>query len=410
MIPKTKEQKRVATLIGLSHPLGKRAVRRIEEGRISKQNKKTAWFSQWEAVEEYQVFRYFEVRRDRRSRKVKEVNEMFRNYLNTETKKITTVSKTYNGMASMNAMRPVFNRNSELEIRIPGKKYLGNGYYSQEGYSDYCSDDTYVKEIHPGFRRSKVNKKLTERFGTNRFLDKVYNSKNKVKIETAMTWKDEELVEELIRPRGTNEQTEERWRCILIARRHGADLRKIGYRDFFDYLDQLKRLGKDIRNPKYICPENFTAEHNRLTETIARMERERKEKLLKKLEEEERLWREKAEETYKQMKKKYLKILIKEAGLTIRPLQSVKEFREEGEAMHHCVYANNYYKREYSLILTARASNGKRIETVEYDLVRDRVIQSRGKCNTMTKSHNEIVRLISERMPKILRQLDKKAV
>lgn len=44
---------------------------------------------------------------------------------------------------------------------------------------------------------------------------------------------------------------------------------------------------------------------------------------------------------------------IKGDGIVIRPLESVTQFYKEGKAMHHCVYANRYYRRSECLIMTA---------------------------------------------------------
>ena len=45
-------------------------------------------------------------------------------------------------------------------------------------------------------------------------------------------------------------------------------------------------------------------------------------------------------------------------------LDSVEAIRQEGEAMHHCVFTNEYYLKADSLILSATI-DGKRIETIE---------------------------------------------
>jgi hypothetical protein len=46
---------------------------------------------------------------------------------------------------------------------------------------------------------------------------------------------------------------------------------------------------------------------------------------------------------------------------------SVTEFFEKDMAMHHCVFSNQYYLKEDSLILSA-SIEGKRIETIELSL------------------------------------------
>ena len=69
----------------------------------------------------------------------------------------------------------------------------------------------------------------------------------------------------------------------------------------------------------------------------------------------------------------------------------------EVNEMHHCVFANEYYKRLDSLLLTAKV-NGERAETIEVDLKRYKLVQSRGICNNNSEYHNEIISLINENM------------
>ncbi len=61
------------------------------------------------------------------------------------------------------------------------------------------------------------------------------------------------------------------------------------------------------------------------------------------------------------------------------------------------MWANRYYLKENSLILTATIG-GKRIETVEVDLKRLCVVQSRGVCNSNTEYHDRIVNLVNSNM------------
>lgn len=53
--------------------------------------------------------------------------------------------------------------------------------------------------------------------------------------------------------------------------------------------------------------------------------------------------------------------------IRIKVLDSVEAIRQEGEAMHHCVFTNEYYLKADSLILSATI-DGKRIETIEVSL------------------------------------------
>ena len=76
-------------------------------------------------------------------------------------------------------------------------------------------------------------------------------------------------------------------------------------------------------------------------------------------------------------------------------LESVAEFAEEGTAMHHCVWSNEYYLKKDSLILSATI-DGKRIETVEVSLKTFEVVQCRGLCNENTEYHDRIIALVNK--------------
>jgi len=87
-------------------------------------------------------------------------------------------------------------------------------------------------------------------------------------------------------------------------------------------------------------------------------------------------------------------------------LRDVQEFYEEGKKMHHCVYANEYFNvKEHpdSLILSARDKDGKRLETVEVNTKKWKVIQSRGLQNHKTAYHGEIIALMGKYMPMMIK-------
>lgn len=87
------------------------------------------------------------------------------------------------------------------------------------------------------------------------------------------------------------------WASYLIAKRHHYQINNIGM--WCDYLMMLKNLGKDIRNPKNICPQDFIEAHdqaNRLVDAKrekVRAERERQYKIEMCEREQQRLLKEK---------------------------------------------------------------------------------------------------------------------
>ena len=163
---------------------------------------------------------------------------------------------------------------------------------------------------------------------------------------------------------------------------------------WLDMLDALSDLGKDLRSPFYICPSDLRSAHDRAVEQKERADRK------KRMEEDMETARE-WEERYRAEKGRFFSLSMSDGRIFIRPLLSVSEFAEEGDRMHHCVFANGYYMREDSLILTARDKEGNRLETVEIDLKGFSVVQSRGACNSMTKWHDEIIGLVTGNMHRI---------
>ena len=194
---------------------------------------------------------------------------------------------------------------------------------------------------------------------------------------------------------GKRRAFDEYWQSYKIAVRNGYEIADISL--WNDYVDTLKRLGKDIHNPKYLCPTDLKAEHDRRQEELNR-QREREEiaqKQQKAMEDEKR---------FKELKSKFFGIHFTDGTIQVHVLESVREHLEEGATMHHCVFSNEYYLKEDSLILSATIE-GKRIETIEVSLKSFEVVQSRGVCNKNTEYHEQIVnlvnanrRLISQRM------------
>lgn len=152
---------------------------------------------------------------------------------------------------------------------------------------------------------------------------------------------------------------------------------------WYDYLQLLDELGLDTHNAHYVCPKDLNAAHDQLVA--------KKNKIISELQ----------EKAYKKHFSKFLGIKFGNKHIVCSVLQSVKEFEEEGKAMHHCVYSNGYYdpsRHKNSLILSAKDRYGNRIETVEVNFKSLRVVQCRGKHNKPTKKHKQIIDLVNNNM------------
>ena len=182
---------------------------------------------------------------------------------------------------------------------------------------------------------------------------------------------------------------------VNICNRNGYIIKDGSMYD--DYLRLLDYFQLDTHNAHYVCPKNLKAAHDELVSRKQRIEaRERAEEDRKRRI--ERMIRIKADiALFIKRIEPFLDLEIKEDDIVIRPLQSVSQFYQEGKAMHHCVYANEYYKKKDCLILSAKVAD-KRKETIEVNLKTFKVVQSRAVCNNNSEYHDKIIELMNKNM------------
>lgn len=171
---------------------------------------------------------------------------------------------------------------------------------------------------------------------------------------------------------------------------------------YIDYINQLIRLGKDIRNAHYVCPANLQEAHFKTNRKIQQIiERERYEK--------ERSEMEKWNVQYLERVEPYLNLDIHNKSLRLYVLPDVQAFYEEGKAMHHCVYTCGYYKHPNTLIFSCRDIEDNRVATIELDLTNHRIVQVRAACNQTPKHYKQIIKLLNKNMMQIIQIHDKAA-
>lgn len=168
-----------------------------------------------------------------------------------------------------------------------------------------------------------------------------------------------------------------------------------------DTMKYLKRFGLDTHNPKYICPKDLRALHNQLLERQRRID----ERIRQERREQRRQERMLNDKKYAEMIQhwqehmgKILSLNLTGTNISIKPLQSINEFKQEGDAMHHCVYDNEYYnydKFPSSLILSAKDGEGHRLATIEYDTKHMSIVQCRAVLNKVPERDKEIRTLIN---------------
>lgn len=182
---------------------------------------------------------------------------------------------------------------------------------------------------------------------------------------------------------------------------------------WLDTLYMLTNEKKDIHNPKFVCPDDLVALHQQLYDRKHRRDvaiRARREAAYAARREQARAaWdkqyadmlkkREESVKDYPEHFGKLLSLTLTAPNLSIRPLQNVEEFKQEGEHMHHCVYKMyywDYHAHPTSLILSAKDSEGKRLATIEYNMEANRIVQCRAACNAVPERYDEICKLITD--------------
>lgn len=177
---------------------------------------------------------------------------------------------------------------------------------------------------------------------------------------------------------------------IKIAHRHHYDFAK----DITLWLDLMRYIDKcnaDIRQPKFICPDDLRAMHDRFYKYYN--------KNYKKIAEQERIKKLLEDsEFYRDTHKMYFGIVFgsTEHNLQFSVIQSAEEMIEEGKSMHHCV--GGYVKKDNSLIISCKYPDGTRLATIEVDLSTFKIVQTRGLQNCVPEHFDEINNTIEMNM------------
>ena len=157
-----------------------------------------------------------------------------------------------------------------------------------------------------------------------------------------------------------------------------------------DYLDLLEYYWKDLKSAKYVCPTDLRKAHDKL------MSRKQKE-IMKKTFEENKKQIGKNQKLFFRAKQHFFGLIFSEKNISISVIETVKEFLEEGCYHNHCVFTNEYYKKQNSLILSAKV-DGIPTETIQLSLESFEVLQSRGKGNKASKYNKQILSLINRNL------------
>ncbi len=271
------------------------------------------------------------------------------------------------------------NWNGDMEIR----QHVVGGYYSRR------ENDVYPLKFHPSSKFKAEYKK----YGINKTLEGL------TFLEASKIIPKEPMAETLLKARQYSllacfgdydhqHGVHTYWASIKICLRNKYKIKDV--KIWFDYLDLLRHFGKDLRNAHYVCPKNLNKEHDKLVKRKRRaQDKLDAEKKRKKMLEDTKI--------FNALKSVFFGIAFSDGKLKVRVLESVEEVMKEGDKLHHCVFANEYYKRKDSLILSATV-NGEKTETVEVSLKTFEVVQSRGLQNKNTAYHDRIISLVNQNM------------
>lgn len=331
--------------------------------------------------EGWQVIRtFFAKNRCRRGkRSCIELNEVHQWWINSKGEYVLVSSA-----GCSNLYNDAWCLGSDLEVRSMNDLGVCRGYYASDHRLKFGK--ILSCRLTPEVKRNGVTRQM---------LDKVENPlaviSNVLKnhdYEALLKSKQVELANHITERMDLNTSIPP-YSAVRLCDRHGYIITDVGL--WLDHVRLLRELGKDMHSPHYVCPKDLIAQHAVLVkEKRAIDERKRQE--------EQRREAYKQDEIYRKSHARFLGIRFGNDNLSFHVLQSASEVYEEGKAMHHCVYSCGYYKKENTLLLSCRDALGKRIETVEINTKRYSIEQSRGVNNSQTQHHEEILALVNANM------------
>jgi hypothetical protein len=190
----------------------------------------------------------------------------------------------------------------------------------------------------------------------------------------------------------------ENWQAVKTCLKYGYKIEDL--KIWEDYIALLRWFKKDLGCRAFVCPENLHEVHDKLV--VKKRELQRKKYLLKMRSEIL-----KAQEVYAEEKKCFFGLHFKDENLTIKVLENVQDFMEEGDNLQHCVFTNEYYKKKDSLIFSAKVDNIA-VETIEVSISRLEVVQCRGMKNKYTEHHKQILNLLAKNFTQIKERMKKR--
>lgn len=277
-----------------------------------------------------------------------------------------------------------FSYGSDMELRQNYRNYAGNSI-------DYLFEISWGE--HP---QSKGKRIACDRIDPNELARVI---KNNPVAENLYKERDPLFVHLLY---GT--RCKEVCRAITIAKRHGFVFTRQNTTLWFDMVRAMLVCKADVHNPVFVAPKDLQATHDLFIRRRMRIYDEAVRNAaieLKMSATDRKLMQEKrTNDSYIKRRKRFYDMVLTDGLIECRVLPDVPAFREEAKEMQHCVYTCEYYKKPYSLIMSATIK-GKRVETVEVDLTSFKIKQCFGKHDQFTMHHQRILDLVNAQMDTI---------
>ena len=354
---------------------------KVEQTR-KRTDKQRTYFAYAEICGDFQVVRYYELIADYKVGRNRNVHcyEILQHWILPNGKReVVAKNHTVNWYYD--------SWNGTMEIR--NKNTKKHNYYSEDKYDIYTENFHPDSQFKPMYLKYGINKDLA---GLS-FIKALKIVPEEPKAETLLKAKQHRLLSLFTGSKRWH--ISYFWDSIKICMRNKYNPTDAGI--WIDYLELLEYFGCDLRNAKYVCPKNLKAEHDRLVDK-KRKKQEREAKIRHR---EEAIKRENA---YREFIQRFLDLEFVDKEIQINPLKTIEEFEIEGKELKHCVFTNNYFKKEDSLILSAKL-NGMRIETIQFNLKTLKVEQCRGLRNNNTEYHDRILRLVNRNKKQIKERL-----
>ena len=355
-----------------------------EEYVLSSQDRRArrhdVFFSLFDTKGDWQIERVFRTTnyiRDRGRRvETNNVVECFQWFLNVKTLEVRYMKLPFKFMRWGD-----FDENKQL-------------HYSKTNQRNYYYSDPYVEGEY------KI---------TGSHINKVFRQRGLTAYRSSVLFNNREVMFSLLQEGTSSAEVilkSVNWKCagyyftanhmtaLKVMNRHKIVICRNDVNDFRDAITLMAECGKDIHSP--VLLKDWRHQHDLCLKI--------KERRKKELEIQNAM---RQEEKFKKHHEKYLYMSFSEDGLNFRTLNSVTEYLEEGEAMHHCVYKCGYYNKNETLIFSIRDDENKRLATLEYNMKLKKVMQCRACCNRVPERYDDMLKYFNKHIEKEIKERNK---